>query len=99
MADFDAAADIQRSLAVRARIACYHIADVRHLRRFRQVAEPIDAAQMKPRLVGAADEIAHLCHGAVGDNRDLGVDPDRPDVAGHAAQMMAHLGVGCKTER
>ena len=60
VADFDAAAQFQRALAVRAGVAFDDVADVHHFLQFRQVAAEIDAGEVVAVLVGAADEIAHV---------------------------------------
>ncbi len=58
MADFDAAADVERALAVGAQVAGDDIADVGNHGRLRQIAAPVDTGVMLAVLVCAADEIA-----------------------------------------
>ena len=69
MADLDAAAELQRALAVRRGVAGDDVAEDRRLSRFRQVAAEIDAGQVEAGFVGAADEIAHGGDRAIGEDR------------------------------
>ena len=66
MADLDAALDRQHALAVGRRIAGDDVADVGHEIGLGQVAAPVDAGVVEVGLVGAADEVAHRRHRAVG---------------------------------
>ena len=59
MSDLDSAAQFQAALAVRARVACYHITDVRYFIRPGQVAAPVHAREVKAFVVRAADEVGH----------------------------------------
>ena len=68
MADFDAAFDLQRAFAVRARIAFHHVADIGH-DRLRQIAFPVNPDIVFAVDVGAGAEVAHLVDAAIGDNR------------------------------
>jgi hypothetical protein len=67
VADFDAAQDFQRALAVRRSVAGDNVAQIGDFR-LRQVAAEIDAAQVEASLVGAADKIAHHGNAAVREN-------------------------------
>jgi hypothetical protein len=70
VADFDAAADFQRALAVRRGVAGDDVAQIGDFR-LRQVAAEIDAGQVEAGFVGAADKIAHRRDAAVGENGDF----------------------------
>ena len=68
VADLDAALDREHALAVGRGIAFDDVADVGHRVGLGQVAAPVDAGEVEALLVGAADEVAHRGHRAVGDD-------------------------------
>ena len=68
VADFDAARDLERAIAGRARIARHDVADV-HGSRLGQIASPVHAGEVHVLLVGAADEIGELRRGVVDVDR------------------------------
>ena len=93
MADFDAAADLQRALAVRTRIAGDDVTEVGDERGLRQVTAPVDVAIMLPVHVGAAGEIVRGCRGAVDDDRERRrvLDIQRTERAKARLKNGAHL--------
>ena len=76
--DLDAALDGQRAPSIGRRVAGDDIADVGDQVRLGQVAAPVDAGQVEVGFVGAADEVAHRSHGAVGDDLEAARRHDRP---------------------
>src|SRR5581483_12042854 len=93
----DAAHDLQPAAAVGARVPGEHVPQVGHLR-LGEVAPPVDAGEVKARLVRAADEIAHRGDGAVGDHAHA-LGPHRAYVARLAMEVSPDLGLGSKAER
>ena len=89
MADLDAALDGEHALAVGRRVAGDDVADVGHQVGLGQVAAPVDAGEVEVFVVGAADEVVHRGHGAVGHHLDRLLRADRPQVAGLAAEVLA----------
>src|SRR5262249_34103914 len=65
--DLDAALDLQRALAVRARVAFDDVADVADFP-FRLQVAPVDAGEVEAGLVRAADEVAHFEYGPIADD-------------------------------
>ncbi len=95
MADLDAARDREIALAVGRRIAGDHLADIGDAIGLAAIAAEIDAAQVVIDFVGTADEVAHHGDRAIGDQRHVGWDPHRPQVAGCAAGRGRDLRVAC----
>ena len=106
MPHLDAALDGQRTLAVRRRITGLHVADIGHHhigdlalgRRLGQVAPPVHAGIVIVGLVGAADEVAHVGHRAVGHDAHRLFHAHRPQIAGFRTEMRQNLGLGGKAK-
>ena len=96
MADFDAALDHQGALAVRARVALDHVAQVGDLWN-RQVALPVDAEVVLVVDVGADAEVAHQGDRAVDDALQRQVQ--RAEGACAGTDGGAQLGVGRHHQR
>jgi hypothetical protein len=71
MADFDAAAEFQLPLPSGDGSPATTLRKSATSVRLRQVAAEIDAGQVEAGFVGAADEVAHRRHAAVGENRHV----------------------------
>ncbi len=97
VADFDAATQFERALAVGRRITRDDIADVGHGLGQRQVATEIDAGEVIAFFVGTAYAVAHGGDAAVGD--DFARKADRADVAGLAAERGDDFLVAGEAER
>src|SRR3989442_8619179 len=80
----DTSHDIERALAVGRRIALHYIADIGNPVRLAAIAAEIDAEQVKIRLVGATDEVAHDGDRTIDDERDVRRNAHRAEVAGFA---------------
>ena len=82
MADLDAAADFQRALAVRRRIAGDNVAEVcdNASADIRQITAKVNAAQMKAFLVRTTDKLVRFGNRTVSENCDI-VPADRTDIA------------------
>ena len=101
MPDFDAAAEVQRAFAVRARIAGDDVADVGDQCRLRQVAPPVDVGVMLAVDVRAGGEVAGSRGGSVDDDGELGriLDLERPKRTKAGADYRAHVGFGGGLQR
>ena len=94
VAHLDAALDCQHAGAIRCRVASDDIANVRHDIRLGHVTTPVHTGEVKIRLVGAADEIAHGGNGAVGHDPNRLPEADQAEIARPAAEVLVDLGGG-----
>ena len=96
MTHFNPAFDLERTFAIRTRIAFHHIAEI-HAGRLRAITPPVHTGEMFAVLVGATHKI-HQGTGAVIDihrNRE----PDRTQRTGRAMRRFAYSRFAGKTQR
>ena len=92
MADFDAALNGQRALAIGRGVASHHIAQIGHQCGLGQVAAPVDAGEVKVGFIGAADPVAHDGDFTVHHQRHGFEQLERAKVARLAAEVVLDLG-------
>ena len=96
MADLDAALDVENAFAIRRRITGDDVANIGDMRRFWQVAAPVDARVVEIFYVGTGNEIAHVGNGAINDELHRFLEADRAEIAGLTAKMLDDLSFGCE---
>src|SRR6202012_410937 len=74
------------------------VANVGHQIRLGQVATPVDAGEVKPRLVGAADEVAHRSNCSIGEHTNLRSSARRQADRTEVTRITAEAGpdFGCR---
>ena len=95
MPDFDSAHDFQMSFAVRRAIACDDVAQVGDEIGLAAVAPEVDSAQVEIGFIRAADEVAHQRDRPIDDERHVGRNADRTEIAWRASCRRDDLGIAC----
>ena len=96
VAHFNATADLEGALAVRARVAFHHVTQVFDPVNG-NVTLPVDAGEVIAVAVGAADKVCQVCGAAIHDHGHGQVD--RADGAGFAAHRLLDLFIGGHGQR
>ena len=99
MADFDAAAECEHALAIRAGVTVDDVAKIGDLRGFGQITTEVDAGQVEILFIGTTDEVVHGGDTAVGDHRYSSINFNGTDIAGFAMQGVEDFFLGGETER
>src|SRR5690625_1396480 len=76
--------------ATRCRIALDDITDIER-QRLCYIATPVYASIMVAALIGTANEVTHVGYRQIGDDLDLLIEVDRPEVTGLTFEMSAYL--------
>ena len=98
VAHFNAAFNGQHAHAIGRSVTRHHIADIGHHIGLRQIAAPVDAADMEVHLVGAANPVAHQRHFAIGHDAQRLLETHWPQVTRLAAKVRVNLGQRGKTK-